>query len=60
MTARYSFAVCVRCGVVSPPLIWRDDAASLPGWRFDRFRFSVNAICPACLDAEKKDSTTAA
>lgn len=51
----YTFAVCVACGVQSPPIVLRDgepkDIArplSDMGWRFERLRFNVLATCPKC------------
>ena len=62
MSARYSFAVCVRCGVQSPPMITRDDNEQqvLTGWRIENYRFKIMATCPACLDAEKNSKAEGA
>ncbi len=56
MTARYTFAVCLSCGVQSPPIILNDDAPvelsillAAMGWRFDKLRFNASATCPQCL-----------
>ena len=66
MSARYTFAVCISCGVQSPPIILEDDGPkelSIPlsamGWRFDKLRFNVLATCPRCL-ATKKEIVNAA
>jgi len=63
VTARYTFAVCVKCSVQSPPIIiaenGHDSSEDLPlalskmGWKFDARRFSVMATCPQCaVEAE--------
>jgi hypothetical protein len=74
MTARYTFVVCSRCGVVSPPTVIDDEQLYAPliasvrhrqisgGWRIESTRFNSTATCPACIDAEttEKDSDSAA
>jgi len=54
---RYTFAVCTKCGVQSPPIILRDGepASIVKGlqqmdWKFDRLRFNVLATCPKCQE----------
>ena len=62
MPSRYTFAVCVACGVQSPPVMLAEGepvelqrALSAMGWKYDRLRFNVLALCPKCLnDAEKR------
>ena len=58
---RYTFLVCVSCGVQSPPVVLEDDSPrelSIPlnamGWRLDRMRFTALATCPECLRVKKK------
>jgi hypothetical protein len=53
---QYTFAVCVKCGVQSPPVMLKrgeprvlNDALQDMGWKFDRLRFNVLAKCPGCL-----------
>jgi hypothetical protein len=65
MTARYTFVVCSRCGVVSPPMIVGDEelvplVGRVNSWRIERTRFNNIAICPACIDAEEENSDSAA
>ena len=66
MIARYSFAVCKRCGVQSPPVLWSkgDLKSQIPefvqaleamDWHFD-----ILAVCPACRNDQEKDPKTAA
>jgi hypothetical protein len=59
---RFSFAVCVRCGVLSPVSLRAENLDDLiaVGWRFDRRRFNVLATCPVCADAEEKNPDRAA
>jgi len=61
MTAKYTFAVCISCGVQSQPIILLDGqpleidvALRSMGWRFDKLRFNIAATCPKCL----KDAQT--
>lgn len=64
MTARFTFGVCIRCGVQSQPIVLLDGeplevdiALRRMGWKFDRLRFNIAATCPECLkrlDAEIK------
>jgi hypothetical protein len=68
MTARYTFVVCSRCGVVSPPLLMDDEKLPVPltgvrylqDWRIETTRFNSIATCPACINAEREDSDSAA
>ncbi len=66
MSARFTFAVCISCGVQSQPIILNDDAPveiSIPlaamGWRFDKLRFNVCATCPECLKFKKVNEKAA-
>jgi hypothetical protein len=56
---RYTFAVCVRCGVQSQPIILGKDGAVAAlvklhdmGWRCQSFTYTVRAICPKCQEEE--------
>jgi hypothetical protein len=64
MTARYTFAVCIRCGVQSPPMIVAKEGRViveyLKGLQRMGWRAWPRPICPACIDAEEKDSDSAA
>lgn len=55
--ARYTFAVCIRCGVQSPPVILETETVTEKlkqmGWRVDEGRFVVRAICPSCQETEQ-------
>lgn len=60
MNKRFTFAVCLSCGVQSPPIILEQDQPtelSIPlaamGWKFDKLRFNVVATCPECLKFKK-------
>lgn len=51
----FTFAVCMDCGIQSPPVLVKDNeqselAAALKaqGWSFDALRFNVLACCPKC------------
>lgn len=49
--ASYTFAVCVKCGVQSPPILeprTMDKQLEKMGWKLDRMQFSVLATCPKC------------
>lgn len=48
--ARYTFAVCIRCGVQSPPIIGQNVSRLLKdmGWVVDEGKFIVRAVCPEC------------
>jgi len=53
---QYSFAVCKKCGVQSPPIINpRDMETRLRemGWHLDTFKFTIVATCPKCRHAEE-------
>jgi hypothetical protein len=59
VTQHFTFAVCIACGVQSPPVILppagpKDIAEPLKGmgWQFERLRFNVLATCPACQKAK--------
>jgi hypothetical protein len=57
MIARYTFAVCSRCGVQSPPLIdWDFDRLVRVGWRIAGSKYAFIATCPSCVDAERKEA----
>jgi hypothetical protein len=67
MTARYSFAVCIKCGVQSPPIILTGKTGMAAGamavlrhqgWQYQKFDFNILAVCPACLDGEKDQGET--
>jgi hypothetical protein len=67
MTARYTFGICSRCGVVSPPIVvtghsaWSVAIGSLiqQGWKYQDLKFNIIAVCPACLDAEENSDSAA-
>ena len=49
--ARYTFAVCVKCGVQSPPIInpmGMEKQLQEMGWHLDTLKFTVLATCPKC------------
>ena len=50
--ARFTFAVCIRCGVQSPPILLVDknivQELKAMGWVLDEGKFVVRAICPEC------------
>ncbi len=54
--ARYTFAVCIKCGVQSPPII---DIGNMEkqlkdmGWKTETLRFTHRAICPKCQHAQE-------
>ena len=52
---RFTFAVCISCGVQSPPIVLAPGEPTelnrrleKMGWKFDRLRFNVLAQCPKC------------
>lgn len=60
---QYTFAVCVGCGVQSPPIMLKNgepkalnDGLADMGWKFDRLRFNVLAKCPRCQSEEAKSA----
>lgn len=52
--ARFTFAVCKKCGVQSQPLITDPSGSGVAdqldkmGWSIDRRRFMMLATCPEC------------
>lgn len=59
MTSRFTFAVCMKCGVQSPPITnMRNVDAELKGmgWHLNHRRFTVLATCPGCQDEKQKMS----
>jgi hypothetical protein len=63
---RYTFAICVACGVQSPPVIIdktgvRVAMSSLKeqGWRIRDFQYHISAVCPFCLQRAKDEAKVA-
>jgi len=58
MIVRYTFAVCMKCGVQSPPVILSNRSAlriateglQKQGWVYKGLQFNIQAICPKCAD----------
>jgi len=49
--SEYTFAVCIRCGVQSPPIInprHMEQQLRDMGWKLDTLKFTILATCPMC------------
>ena len=61
MTPRYTFAVCTKCGVASPPILLPSHypsaialtALTNQGWKCQSFTHNITALCPKCRNEEE-------